>query len=371
MGSPANQLPDIRRQRLPARPQRPLGARSLKLALTIAHGCLTPGRRERFVQEPAPRAVERIPYTTDDGWQCHLFRCPPPPGASGEPVLMVHGLGLNRLSLDYDDQEGLAALLHAWGFDVYILEHRADASAFPPRRPRSYDADTIAAQDVPAAIQTILARTGHSRIAWVGHGFGGQLLYIHLAQDPHSPVFAGACLGAATRFPSATSTARLAGLVARLLPPRLGLPSRQVLRLLSPSSHRGDATSAVSSGGISGPVLRGVLNHGIENLAGGLVRQVARWISTGILCDRHARVDYLEALRGHPLPLLVVASRGDSVCPPESAIRVLDYMDEAGKLSLVTAEPCGHLDLVQGRTAATATGPAVASWLDAHRKSAW
>mgnify|MGYP002639616048 CR=1 FL=1 len=371
MGTPDLQLPDVRRGHLPARPAPPLRARYLKLALTVAHSCLGPDRRERFVEEPKPSAVERIPYTTDDGWQCFLFRCPPPPGAPGEPVMLVHGLGLNRLSLDYS-REGLLGLLHAWGFDVYLLEHRGDASAFPPRRPASFDADTIAAQDLPAAIQTVLDRTGHRQVGFVGHGFGGQLLYIHLAQDPYAPVFAAACLGSAVRFPSPGGAARAAGMVSRLLPGGLGLPTRQLMRLLSPSA-RSDAGfgNHASTGGINGPVLRGMLNHGVEDLRGGLVRQVTRWVSTGVLCDKDDRIDYLEALRGHSLPLLVVASTGDAVCEPEAALRVLDYMGDSGKRSLVLAEPCGHLDLVQGRVASTATGPAVATWLDTHRRRAW
>ena len=371
MGTPDLQLPDLRRSRLAARHQPPLGARSLKLALTVAHSCLLPRGRERFVQEPTPQAVERIPYRTDDGWQCFLFRCPPPPGASGEPVVLSHGLGLNRMSLDYA-RGGLIEQLHAWGFDVYLLEHRADASAFAPRRAGTYDADTIAAQDVPAAIRVVLDRTGHRQLAWIGHGFGGQLLYIHLAQDPYSPVFAAACLGSAVRFASPTSTARAAGLVSRLLPARLGLPSRQVLRLLSPNARSdGGLGHHISRGGIEGPMLRGLLNHGVEDLRGGLVRQVARWVSSGMLCDRDDRIDYLEALRSCELPLMVVASPGDPVCAPEAALRVLDYMGEVGKRSLVLAEPCGHLDLIQGRIASTATGPAISAWLDAHRRRAW
>ena len=371
MGSPAPQLPDLRRGRLLAQSNAPLGARSLKLALSVAHSCLLPSSKERFVQEPEPRAVERIPYRTEDGWQCFLYRCPPPPGAPGEPVILAHGLGLNRLSMDYE-RDGIIALLHAWGFDVYLLEHRADASAFPPRRARSFDADTIASQDVPCAIATVLERTGHRKLGWVGHGFGGQLLYIHLAQDPYAPVFAAACLGSAVRFASPGSAARAAGLVARLLPSRLGLPSRQVMRLLSPTaSSDGRMAQHASSGGIEGPVLRGLLNHGVEDLRGGLVRQVSRWVSSGMLCDKDDRIDYLEALRGCELPLMVVASPGDSVCEPEAALRVLDYMGEQGKRSLVLAEPCGHLDLIQGRVASTATGPAVAAWFDAHRRRAW
>jgi pimeloyl-ACP methyl ester carboxylesterase len=372
MGSPALQLPDTRRDHgLHRAPGRPLTARSLKLALSVAHTCLGPRKRERFVEEPAPRAVERIPYQSDDGWQCFLFRCPPPPGATGEPVVLAHGLGLNRLSMDYA-HDGLVALLHAWGFDVYLLEHRADASSFPPRNPRRYDADTIAAQDIPAAIQAVLDHSGHERVGWVGHGFGGQLLYLHLAMDPYAPVYAAACLGSAVRFASPGSTARVAALISRMLPQGLGLPSRQVLRLLSPSAYQGNPLSMeLSTGGIAGPVLRGVLNHGVEDLHGGLVRQVSRWISSGVLCDRDDRIDYLEALRGHELPLMVVASPGDTVCEPESALRVLDYMGESGKRSLVLAEPCSHLELVQGRAATQATGPAVAGWLDAHRRRAW
>jgi predicted alpha/beta hydrolase len=370
MDSAAPQLPDLRRDRLPARP-RPWAARSLRLALGVAHGALRLGDRERFVEEPVPAAVERIPYRTDDGWQCFLYRCPPPPGATGEPVILAHGLGLNRLSMDYH-QRGLIPLLHAWGFDVYLLEHRADASAFPPRRPAGFDADTIASQDIPAAIQAVLERSGHARVGWIGHGFGGQLLYIHLAMDPYAPIFAAATLGSAVRFAAAGSSARLAGLVARILPSRLGLPTRQVLRLLSPSAHDGAALGReLSNGGIPGPVLRGVLNHGVEDLQGGLVRQVSRWVSTGVLCDRDDRIDYLEALRDHALPLMVVASPDDGVCEPESALRVLDYMGEEGKRSMVLAEPCAHLDLIQGRIANTSTGPAVAGWLDAHRRRAW
>ena len=371
MGNPALQLPDVRRGHLPARPTARIAARSLKLALTVAHSCLGSERRERFVEEPRPVAVERVPYTTDDGWQCFMFRCPPQPGAPGEPVVLVHGLGLNRLSMDYT-REGLIGLLHAWGFDVYLLEQRGDASAFPPRRPTSFDADTIAAQDLPAAIQTVLDLTGHRQVGFVGHGFGGQLLYIHLAQDPYAPVFAAACMGSAVRFSNPGGTARIAGMVSRILPGRLGLPTRQALRLLSPSARSGAGLGQrATTGGIEGPVLRGLMNHGVEDLEGQLVQQVTRWVTSGVLCDRDDRIDYLEALRGHALPLLVVASTGDPVCEPEAALRVLDYMGEAGKQSLVVAEPCGHLDLVQGRVAQTATGPAVATWLDAHRRRAW
>ncbi len=372
MGTPILQLPDVRRGDTLPGAGLSLPARSLRMALNLAHGWVGPRPRERFVEEPRPSATERIGYSTDDGWLCFLHRCPPRPGAPGEPVILAHGLGLNRLSLDYGGEDDLVSILHEAGFDLYLLEHRAHASAFPPADASSFDADTIATHDLPAAIQRVLELSGHRRVGWVGHGLGGQLLYIHLALDPHAPLFAAACLGSAVRFASPESTARLAGLVCRLLPERLGLPARQVLRLLSPGASRGRAWgSDWTAGGISGPVLRGMMNHACEDLRGGLVRQVARWISSGVLCDRHDRLDYLEALRGHELPLLVLAGLEDATCPPEEALRVLDYMGEQDKRGEVIPGRCGHLDLVQGSTLRHSTGPLVRSWLCERRQLAW
>lgn len=372
MGTATPDLPQTRHPAVMPRLGPPLAARSLKLALTVAHGVLTQDRRERFTEEPLPLAVEHVPYTTDDGWQCSLYRCPPLPGATGEPVLLAHALGMNRLSLDYAARDGLVSMLHAWGFDLWLWEHRADGSAFPPRRARAFDADDIAAQDLPAALDLVRERSGYARVGWVGHGLGGQLLYLHLAQEPDSPIFAAACLGAAVRFQAPRSTARTVGAVASLLPARLGLPARQVMRLLSPGTSADPIIGqGLCAGGIEGPRLRGLMNHGVEDLTGGLVRQVARWLSSGALCDARGQIDTLEALRGVPLPLLAVAADDDPVCPPEAAFAVLESLGHAGTQTLLVREPCGHLDLVQGEICARSTGPAVAAWLDAHRRRAW
>jgi len=372
MGPDAPLLPDLRRPVALPGPRMRIAARTLRLALTAAHACVQRGGRERFAEEPSPSAVERIPYATDDGWQCSLFRCPPPPGAPGEPVLLAHALGWNRLTFDFAAGDGLVHLLHAAGFDVFLWEHRADGSAFAPRRPTACDADAIASQDLPAALDAVRARTGAARVGWVGHGLGGQLLYLHLALDPEAPLFAAACLGAAVRFARPASSARTAGLVAGLLPARLGLPTRQVLRLLSPGAGgAGWAVPALDCRGLEGPRLRGLLNHGADDLRGGLVRQVARWIEQGVLGDAQGRVDCLEALRGHPLPLLVLAADEDTICRPAAALAVLEALGAGERRSAVVRGPCGHLDLVQGEVCRRVTGPAVVDWLARHRQRAW
>jgi len=372
MGPASPDLPQCRPPAMVPRFGVPVAARSFKLALTVAHSLLASDRRERFAEDPRPRAVEHVPYTTDDGWRCSLYRCPPLPGATGEPVLLAHALGMNRLSLDYGTGDGLVGLLHAWGFDVWLWEHRADASAFAPRRARAFDADDIATQDLPAALDCVRARTSYPRVGWVGHGLGGQLLYLHLAQEPGSPIFAAACLGAAVRFPTPSSTARTAAAVASLLPARLGLPARQVMRLLSPGTSADPFLGhGLCAGGIEGPRLRGLMNHGIEDLSGGLVRQVARWLSEGSLCDAGGRIDCLEAIRGLPLALLAVAADDDSVCPPEAAFAAVEALGQADTHTLRVREPCGHLDLIHGEVCTRVTGPAVAAWLDAHRRRAW
>ncbi len=371
MGPQVSTLPDLRRVSPLPRPPSDLPARSLRLALALTHGCLA-RPREPFADEPQALACEQLRYDTDDGWRCFLHRCPPAPGARGEPVILAHGLSLNRRSLDYGPTCSALLSLRAAGFDTYLLEHRADRSALPPRRPRPFDADSIAARDLPAAIEAVLAHSGYRRLAWIGHGLGGQLLYMHLAMDPHAPIFAAACLGSAVRFRAPRSTARSAELVARLLPSRSGLPGRQVLRLLSPfATSTAHWTRGATNGETRGPLLRGLMNHAGSDLHGGMVRQVARWISSGALCDRHDRLDYLEALAGHPLPLLAVASPGDAICPPQAASPVLRAMGGGSdKRLLVTESACGHLDLLCGEDTGKQVWPAVTDWLDRYRQRA-
>lgn len=361
-GTPAS-VPDLRRPETRLGPRRDLPGRALALAQRATHRVLGP-RGESFTAPAAPLALEAVPYDTEDGWRCFLYRVPPD-GDPGEPVVLAHGLGFNRFSLDFHPQDSLLPVLRDAGFDPWILEHRADPSAFPPRRPGLVDLDEIARFDVPAAVALVRRRTGFRRVGWVGHGLGGHLLYAFAAQEPSPDVFAAATLGTPVVFPVLSTLARQSVWMTGLLPGHVGLPSRTAIRLAAPFA-RPLLHEASPEGALPGPVLRGILDLASEDLSAGLVAQVGRWLACGAFTDRTGRVDWTEALTGADLPLLVVASPGDVLCPPAAAEPAIHRPTAPTRLH-VTARPWSHLELVQGGGAAREVAPVVVDWLDGLR----
>ncbi len=360
---------------LPApRLEAPWAPRSRDLGETIARLALatvwsTRHPLEPFASKPAASTLERYYARAEDGWECPLYRRPPPPGASGEPVILAHGLGTGARSFDFQEERSLASRLHTAGYDVYLFSHRGDRGTAPPPGARGFDFDDIVAQDLPAAISLAQRISGFSRVLWLGHAMGGQLLYAHLARGGEAGIAAAVALCAAVRFPRPGSQARLAALTARLLPSGWALPTRNVQRALSALAD--PELWAPVARDLDGPTGRGLLLHAGEDLPVGLVRQVARWFSAGTLCDRGDRLDYLAALRGTRTPLMAVAASGDSICSPAQARPALDGLDPERSRWLCLGESWGHLDPVLGRQADAEVTPALLAWLEQWRRRCW
>ena len=122
---------------------------------------------------------------TEDGWRlalCHWSPAGRPGEKKRHPVLMIHGLGANRLNMDLDDRYSIARAAARRGFDVYILELRGSGlSRAPHGRNRtrfSWGFADYADQDVPVATAAILERTGAPALHGVGHSMGGAVMSI-------------------------------------------------------------------------------------------------------------------------------------------------------------------------------------------------
>ncbi len=346
---------------------RDLGGMVLRAAAELAWSARNP--REPFVERPDPAPPDRVYYRAADGWESPLWRYPPKPGASGEPLVLAHGLGMNHHSLDF--RAGCSLARAAWreGYDVYLLAHRGDRHAVPPPRAQGFDFDDIVDLDLPAALARVLELSGASRALWIGHALGGQLLYGHLARGGADQLAAGIAMCAAVTFPAPASTARVAALAARLLPASWQLPTRALHRAMAPLG--GPTAWAQLCDDVEGPALRGLMVDGVDDLHTGLLRQVARWVSTGHLCDRDDRFDYVAGLRGVRCPTLVVAAAGDNVCPPSAARPAADALglDDSGWLEL--GADWGHLDPVLGRRAPDEVYDRLLAWLETHRRRCW
>lgn len=349
----------------PAPGRRPLVAAVGQLALRAAWSASHPG--EAFAPNLPPPA-ERLYYAASDGWESPLYHLAPRPGGSGEPVLLAHGLGAGRRSFDLDEH-GLARALQAAGFAVYCLSHRGDEGSLAPVGAAGFDFDDIVQHDVPAAIDLVRARSGASRVLWVGHALGGQLLYAHLARCGDAALAGAITLCAPVRFSPPRSHARLAAHAARLLPTGWRVPTRRVQQALAPIGGERWADRLCPDADPS--LRRGLLLHAGEDLPLGLARQAATWLLSGSLCDRDDRLDYVQALEGGRLPLLAVVGGDDPLCTAEAAQPAVEALAEGDAQLHDLGEGWGHLDVLIGRRAAGELFPRLAAWLGARRAACW
>lgn len=346
--------------------RRELAPRVARLALAAAWSARHP--REPFIVKRPPQVTDRIYYRAADGWEAPLLRFSPPPGASGEPVVLAHGLGTDARSFDLTREGSLARTLHDAGFDVYLLAHRGDRGAVPPRGHPTFDFDDIARQDLPAALDAVRTHSDCRRVLWVGHSLGGLLLYAHLAHGGRDDLAAAVSLCAPVRFETPRSTARLAGMVARLMPAGWKIPLRSIQQVLAPTGTA-DLWEPLAQD-VDGPTGRTMMLYGGGDLHGGLARQIATWLATGSLCDRGDRLDYVEALLGADLPLLGICAEGDRICPPQAAYPAFDAFRPERRV-LCLDGGWGHLDPLIGRRAASEVYPVIVEWLQRWRKDCW
>jgi hypothetical protein len=178
-----------------------------------------------------------------------------------------------------------------------------------------------------------------------------------------------ATLCAPVSFDVPRSHARLASLAALMVPEGWRIPSRQVLRALSPAV---DPQFGGLCCEVGGPELRAWMVHCGEDLPAGLVRQVARWLLSGTLCDRHDRLDYVAGMEGVRASLLALVAGEDPLCPAEAARPAVAAMLTAGDARLWDLGPgWSHLDVLIGKRAETEVHQPLARWFSERRGGCW
>lgn len=336
---------------------RVVGDAALGLTWRLVHASL----KDPYVEGGPGEPLTRLYYTTADGWRAPIYLVPAAPGTTGEPVLVAHGLGGNHLDFALRGDRSLAGALSAAGFSVYLLEHRGDRSALPPEAAAPFTLDDIATHDLDAALDAVREHSGYERVIALGHGLGAQALYLRLALHGSDGIAALVALCGAVRFSAGVSATRNAGLVAALLPPGWILPGRRLQQLASPFVVSGEQ---IASPDTPGAVARARLRYASGDLHGGLVRQMARWVSQGALTDTTGRLDVVAALPR--FPAFVAAGTEDPSCPPSAAAPAADALGT----SLATFSG-GHLDPLLGEQTRTELFGRLRPFLDTQRRRCW
>jgi pimeloyl-ACP methyl ester carboxylesterase len=305
---------------------------------------------------------EVLRATTGDGWTVALSRRRPRGPPRAPPVLLCHGIAVNRQFLDFGlERYSLSAHLAAAGLDCFALDLRGHGrSRARGGAPRRWNLDTYLREDVPAALDAIRRATGSEVVLWVGHSQGA-ILGMAACELYPDRIAALVALAGPAHF---DAQERLRKLVT-LRHPGLGRLTRVGARMVAPFSgywHPAVAELAINMRNVERHVYRRILANAIENLQPGVLEQFAAFIREDSFRSMDGAVDYRAGLAACAQPALFVSAEKDGLAPP--AVVEAAFARWGGpKRYWNVGRDYGHSDLLLGRRAPEVVFPVVRDFL--------
>ncbi len=303
---------------------------------------------------------EVVEAKTRDGWTLRLGRIRPRGEPRRPPVLLVHGIAMNRQAFDFGvERYSIAVFLSRAGFDCFALDLRGHGAS--RRGPSSrWNLDTYLREDLPAALDAIRRETGEERVLYVGHSQGAILGMAACSLYPDRIAGLVALAGPA-HFDAQPRLRRLVALR------RLGAGRflRLFARMLAPFSgywHPALLELSVNMRNVERPVYRRLLANALENLQPGVLEQFATFVREDSFRSADGTVDYRALLSGCGQPALFVSAEKDGIAPPavvESAFRRWG----GPKRYWCCGRDYGHADVLLGRNAPEVVFPVIREFL--------
>jgi len=305
---------------------------------------------------------------TQDGWRIAIARRAPRGQPRRPPVLLCHGLSVNRFSLDFGvPRYSLALALAEAGFDCFTLDLRGHGDSRRGRS-RSWTFDTYLSQDIPAALDEVRSATGSDRVLWVGHSQGA-LLGLVAATTLASRIAGVVAIAPPTHFHAQDRLRKLLpyAFLAR------GQGHRYLARAATPIAgwlHPGLAQFAWNSRNIDARIYRQVLANVVEDVPRHVLDQFLDWMRRDRFASVDGLTDYRAGLSGARQPALFISGSVDLLAPPE-AVRAACALWAGEKEYWIasketTSTDYGHSDLIFGRRAPEEIYPRIVAWLRAH-----
>ncbi|NUN16018.1 MAG: alpha/beta fold hydrolase [Myxococcales bacterium] len=321
---------------------------------------------------------------TEDGWRLALYRTTSRDNSSKvtterRPVLLLPGYGANHRAYFPTNARSLPEMLHAHGFDPWVLEFRGTGASSAPKDHKAVvHIDAKIAFDIPAAIELIRRITGSQQVSVVGHSMGGVMLYGYLGLEPTAPVYRAVTVCSPLWFRHARAGQRslkwqvaaaqqFVSLVSRF-------PARRVMAALSYlplekgfHAHFHPENTAITDA-------RRLVRDMATDVYGSELVQLLRWFESGELTCRMGRIHYGKLLENVQVPMLVILANRDSVVNQVAIRHAFERLGSTEK-RLMELDPAhgatvdyAHHDPLSGKYAATDVFPTIVDWLAAPQR---
>lgn len=317
----------------------------------------------------AEASVYDTPFTyveTPDGAKLALYRI-----SEGElgPVVLVHGLWVNRYNFLLGPEGGLAKYLADKKFSVFLLEVRGAGNSTTGDK---NDFKSIAFDDFALVLERVENITGKIPQA-VGHSMGGMIIGTYLANTRSPRLRAAVIVSSPARFHKGIW---FYGMASRFPNVSLGisrLPYEELARFFSPilGEKNPYAGLGYADGTIGGPTLREAARKAIDKPPKELMKDFGSFVSNGCICDSNGN-SYIEDIKYAKTPLLILAGAKDELAPPESVRRWFELAGSEDKEFIVVSRAngfsidAGHGDIILGDYASGEVYPIIERWLS-HR----
>jgi len=313
---------------------------------------------------------------TEDGWNIAMhFHMPRYPRPNAFPVIMSHGIAVNKFGVDLDEAHSLAYFLKQNGYPVFVLSLRGTGKSYhsSKTRYRDFNFDDIVENDVPGVIRRVKELTGAPKINWIGHSMGAMIMYGFLGRKlPGSDDVASfTAIAGPGRIDHAKTT--LWGAMAnmpwlpRVLDMKFGAQIISPLtgRFLTPIDN-----IIYDSENISRVTIRRLMKNGIENIGLGLVHQFLDWIKSGVEHTKDGSHNYRDGFKNMRAPSLFLAGSRDHIAPAESVRFAFESCGSKTKEFVLLGKQMGfhcdycHTGIVLGDRAREDVFPIVRNFLD-------
>ena len=314
-----------------------------------------------------------------DGWELAVHYRPAHPARRfEEPVLLCHGLAVNRYSMDFEPPNSLAHFFSEAGFDCFTVELRGTGGSRrgpAGRRAAGFCADDHIQQDAPALIALALEKTRATRAFWVGHSLGGLVGY-GVAQGPEGGKLKGLLpLGAPVFFAYRSRVVKQLARWGAFAAWPFGLRHELLSLMLAPFHGYvvlPFSDIIVNPRQVAPRLQRQLFANVFAPIGRKMLLQFADWIRHDAFRSYDGKTDYRAGLPKLTVPILVMAGSQDKLATAQNARQQFEAVGSPDKSLVIFGEEngdqadYGHGDLVFGTRAPTEVYPVLRRWLELH-----